>query len=430
MQLMSDARHEQLVKAAEECIDLMNLGAEPSSALRHSKVAFDLNDKEVTLVSHAVNNSKQLAHLQSSEGKDKASPFPLTSDKDVTTGADSEADMDTESKPAEAEQPDATEVKDIVKKDAYEGTWNSGGLYRSGPGPKFDKKSAVADLEAAWGNTHSTTPITYLGNPFDVTNELKLAAETSRTESVYNRDKAGDCLDKIAAAFIVSGGPSFIEFEKAAQAEEVTPALLDIIYEHGPSEIGIKRTQEKHAGDRLYVSPQIHDLLALVKEADAYWQKAADFTAAYDHLTAQIHEEEKKLAGDDFDVEDVAEPVSKAGDFATSLLPSLDPESVGKITHSEPEAKAEPLDLGYKTQQQLQNSKARSRIQNLMQDEYIGQQGLPDVVESYNRAMSVNPDFGDAEIMAFIRQDLASHNAMPLDQLVRAASPARGAHSK
>ena len=94
-----------------KCIDLMNIGSEPNSALRHVKKAFELNDNEVTLVSHAVNNSKQLSHLQNSDSKDKDKPFPLTSAEQVT-GANSKADMDVSSDQSKAkeEQPRATSL--------------------------------------------------------------------------------------------------------------------------------------------------------------------------------------------------------------------------------------------------------------------------------------------------------------------------------
>jgi len=62
--LMSDERHEHLLKSAEETVGLMNIGIDPNAAL--AKVAEDknLNDHEVDVVAHAVNNSKQLAYLQ------------------------------------------------------------------------------------------------------------------------------------------------------------------------------------------------------------------------------------------------------------------------------------------------------------------------------------------------------------------------------
>jgi hypothetical protein len=78
LKFMPDSRHDELIKAASECIDLMNMDISPNTALKKVAEDFGMNDKEVVLVSHAVNNSKQLAHLQSADKEDKGSPFPLT----------------------------------------------------------------------------------------------------------------------------------------------------------------------------------------------------------------------------------------------------------------------------------------------------------------------------------------------------------------
>jgi len=42
------------------------------------------------------------------------------------------------------------------------------------------------------------------------------------------------------------------------------------------------------------------------------------------------------------------------------------------------------------------------------------------VVDSYNRAMSVNPRFGEAELTSYIRSDLATEGGVPLDLQLRA----------
>lgn len=410
MQLMSDDRHEHLVKAAEECVDLLNLGSDPNAALRHVKRSFELNDKEVVLVSHAVNNSKQLAHLQSSDSKDKSSPFPLT-DADAVVGANSKADLDTPvDKP---EQPDAVEIAERVKKEAVARTWENKDSYRF---LGFDKVAALDELKTAWAVTSAPTPQDNDGNPYDAVSHLKIAADEARTEAVRLRDAAYASLEKIASAFLVGGAPSFAVFEKAATALNITPEVIELVYEMGPEAIGVARNQEKYAGERMYVEPRIDALLKSAQAADEMWQQSANYEAARTHLLGQIRDEETKIAAD---AKDFLEPVTKADDFAGSMLPSLDPKSVESVTNVPTETK--DVDVDYKTQQQLQNSKARARIQALMQDDYVGKQSLPEVVESYNRAMSVNPDFGDAEIMAFIRQDLASKGAVPLDLMVRSS---------
>lgn len=422
-ELMSDQRHEQLVKAAEDCIDLMNLGAHPDAALRHVKRAFDMNDNEVVLVSHAVNNSKQLAHLQTAS--DKTTPCVLTN-ADAVTGANSKADMDTPGDQAEAkaEQPDAVEIKDKVKKEAAAPSYTEEASYRK---VAFDAQEAIATLRSSWGTPSADMPVTDLSNPYDGITQVKIAAEQARTTASRLRDASCSCLDKVAEALVTSGAPAFAEFEKVALAAGVTPELIDIIYEMGPAHLELPRLQEKVASEgRLYVSPAMGELLKKAESADALWQESADYEAARQHLQQQIDEFERKTAAD---VTQALQDLEKAPQVAESLLP-LDPE---KVTALGP-AKAAPVDnvenlIDYKTKQQLQNTRARSQIESLMQDDFVGKHEIPEVVESYNRAMSVNPKFGDAEVMAFVRQDLASKNAIPLDLMIRASNAHQKTHA-
>jgi hypothetical protein len=69
----------------------------------------------------------------------------------------------------------------------------------------------------------------------------------------------------------------------------------------------------------------------------------------------------------------------------------------------------------------MQNIDTRARLQSVMSDKYISGADLPDIIDAYNQAMSVNPRFGEAELVAYMRQALATNNAMPLDLLVRAS---------
>lgn len=422
-ELMSDRRHAELVKAAEECIDLMNIGAEPNAALRQVKKAFDMNDNEVVLVSHAVNNSKQLAHLQNGD-KDKGAPFPLT-DAESTVGANSDADLDTPGVNTEAKekQPDAIEIASKVKKEAATASYNVDKSYRKTATANSD---LVATLQAAWGKPAAPMAVTDLSNPYDSVNSLKIAAEQARTEAVKLRDQACANLDKIAAVFTVGDGPAFATFEKAAAAQGVTPELIEIIYDLGPAALEQPRNQDKTAADRLHVSAEIMDLLKLAELADTQWQQSSDYMAAREHLLEQIRGEEIKLAGPMDLVSDLASSTEGSENATRGLLP-LDPTNVAELSKASPASQADISGaIGYKTQQQLQNSRARTQVETLMQDEFVGKHELPEVIDAYNRAISVNPAFGDAEVTAFVRQDLASKNAVPLDMMVRASN----AHQK
>jgi hypothetical protein len=420
---MSDRRHETLVKAAEECIDLMNIGADPDAALRQVKKAFDMNDNEVVLVSHAVNNSKQLANLQNG-GKDKGAPFPLTN-ADSATGANSDADLDTlgANTKAKEEQPDAVEIADKVKKEASADSYVTKGSYRK---VAIATSDMVADLQAAWGKAGPAMDVTDLGNPYDSVNAIKIAAEQARTEASRLRDQACANLDAVAHAFTVSGGPSFAAFEKAAAATGITSEIVDIIYDLGPAALEQPRNLDKTASDRLFVTSEILGLLKIAETADTQWQQSSDYEAARMHLLDQIHTEEVKLADAMEILENLSSSSSGSGEAARGLLP-LDPTNIAELSKAQPTSEADSANaIGYKTMQQLHNSKARTQLQSLMQDEFVGKHTVPEVAEAFNRAISVNPNFGDAEVTAFVRQDLASKNAMPLDLMIRASN----AHQK
>src|SRR6056297_1790772 len=78
MEMMSDGRHRVLVKAAEDTMDEIEQGVDPTSALTKVAKAVDLNSNEVKLVADQVNNALTVSHLAESEDTEKDSPFPLT----------------------------------------------------------------------------------------------------------------------------------------------------------------------------------------------------------------------------------------------------------------------------------------------------------------------------------------------------------------
>lgn len=430
LELMPDSRQYTLVKAAEECIDLMNVGVAPNAALKKVASDFGMNDKEVTLVSHAVNNAKQLSHLQSSKGEDKEKPFELTNAKDVI-GANDTSDLETLT-PNAAMAKDQNGAEILSEKVASVDAYTVKGSFRS-VAPETSDLDIVKAAFALDGV--GSTPVTDLSNPYNFLNPLKLASEAARTESVRYRDLANDGIEKIASAFIRVSGESFAAFEVAAKTAGVSDDIVDIIYAYGPEALDIERSENvKVASERLYVSKGMMELVKAAKEVDVQWNKSAAALAEQLTLDEQIKEAEAKLAfglpkgwADLSALNELGSSARSGGESTKSLLGlGEDPGTLltGAAGTMDPEnVPSKDPDIHVKVRQELENSKARGRVENLLQDPYVGKHPLPDIIEAYNHAMSVQPHFGDAEISAFVKQQLASRGAMPLDLLLRASKP-------
>jgi len=436
IELMNDGRHQELIKAAEQCIDLMNIGVDPNAALR--KVAKDtgMTDKEVYLVSHAVNNSKQLAHLQTAKAEDKEKPFPLTNAEEAL-GAASEAQLATMSEHSEqdAEQPDAIGITQNLKKDAAAHTWEDSGSYRRISVSDEEKAAKVASIREDWGVTKTALEDGDFTNPYDSLSEAKFAISRMSEEAMQFRDAACDVLDKIAQAFCYSDGPSFAEFEKAAGTHGITQELIDLIYDLGPADLEQARSKEKVASERMHVSPEIYKLVKSAEHADELWQASADREAVKTHIQGLVRAEEAKIAGllpEELEGVDelVGDAKEKSKDTGSFLGLGENPvEAISQISHVPSSVESKPVELEHGTAQQLLNSRARSQIETLLQDPYVGKHEVPEVIDAYNQAMSVNPHFGEAEVLAFARQHLGSRGAVPLDLMIRASNshkPSKG----
>jgi hypothetical protein len=422
---MPDERHATLVKAAEECIDLMNIGVEPNAALRKVAQDFGMTDKETTLVSHAVNNSKQLAHLQTAKEEDREKPFVLTNACSVS-GADSEAKIDTVANPAKEKQPDAVEIADKVKSAAasYVETCNFRVV------PTNDVEATTAALRESWGldKVGSTASPDYDdSNPYHAVNQLKIASDQASMEALRRRDNACALIDDVASQFIRTNGPNFAEFEKAAHVQGITEDIVELIYQQGPAGLGLPRFDKTAAVEgRLYVSPVVMELLKQAEEIDTLWQSSADYMAAQSVLNDQIRDYEMKLAESPAVALDILENVTKStrdtGGSIGELGLGQDPVGLlGEASGVTVKSEKGDADISQAVRQQRENARSKDKVESLMADPYISKHPVPEIIDAYNRALSVNSDFGDAEIAAFVKQDLASKGAVPLDLMVRAS---------
>jgi len=423
--LMPDNRQESLMKAAEACVGLMNVGVEPNAALTKVAKDFDMNDKEVQLVSHAVNNAKQIAHLQTSDPEKREDVFPLTNADQVVK--DRYGAKDTETASAnQADQPDAVGIKKELDKQAA-ASYVDDGVYFSKP------TITVEDLRTAWGIKDVPT-FSKMANAFPYATEqhVKLAVATAQTDVIAERDACARILQHLGNEFRKTAAPKFETFEKAALAEGVEPALLDMVYQTGRlDKFHEKRASAEEIKGRLYVPSAVIEMIKLVKEAEEHFVRAVNIQAAKDAMSDGFFKSAgpKDVAGGGtlgFDTKmevkplDFQEPLAK---FPSEMLGlGEDPsKTVAQLfgVYQE-EGDASPTLVPREVRQELKNIDARSAIEQLMQDDYIKGHSVPEVVEAYNQATSLNPSFSRAELISYIRQHLATKGAVPLDLQIRA----------
>ncbi len=442
---MNDSRQNQLMKAAEVVVCLINAQVDPSVALRKVAADNNMNSKEVDLVSAAVNNSQVISHLETSKPEDKHAPFVITN-ADEVVDKEHPDDKDTIGQEQEEDKDagrDATEIKDVITKEALSRSFIDNTDYRK-------VKSDIATLRAEWdvrdtklAAWQDPTPMNKLRKYKHIVNEAKLAY-------TVNRDSALDKIASLASKFTFVVKPDFALMEKAALAEGVTPEILDIVYEAGNlSKHKIARNQTKTAGETIYVTKPVMDLVKNLKEIDKLWKMASDSWIAYEKAIEVHNEREENLLpitkvaadkekdhgslfGNSLDLGHVA---SQAGEHMGAFpeeytgLNNSGSDTIGNLGHimNVTKGEGEPSNtLEYNVQQPIKNMGTRKTIESLMADKYIGGHSLPEVVEAYNRAMSVNPKFGLAELQSYLRQDLASAGAVPLDLQIRASKSHHG----
>jgi len=431
VKLMSDQRQAELFKAAEACVSLMNIGVTPNAALR--KVADDsqLNDKEVVLVSHAVNNSKQLAHLQSMKAEDKESPFPLTNADVVTKERYSKDETKSRSAEQDADQPDALGIKENLDKIA-----TANRETRSFHGsPK--QASVTEDFRKTWGAEGVTKIADYVDpNPFAKIAYIRIGIDEAGTIAEGQQMEAAAILESLGREFRKTAAPDFKLFEKAAGIAGVSPDTLDLVYAYGSLEkAGHVRINEHEKTARLYVPADVMGLVERCVHADTLWKSAADYLAAKTLLEARYNAEYVKLAGGGLDwamgennnvkldasLAGVGEALGTAPQDLFGLGADPNATVMDAAGISKPEGFEASPSLDKTMRQDLANVDARSKLEGLMQDHYISGHPLPEVIDAYNAAMSVNPQFGQAELTSYMRQHLASKGAVPLDLQVRAS---------
>lgn len=465
--LMSEERHMQLIKAAEETIGLMNIGIDGEAAL--AKIADDnvMNDHEVELVAHAVNNSKQLAHIQESAPEDRDKSFPVINSDGVRAQRQepiTNADVNTDDRYAPQEdmgdsteqkqdENDSLDTQDKILKDAAATTWKSPGDFRR----RAETPDYATALREGWGLQETKVAHAEYENPnpYAKNDYIRIGIEEARVKAAEARNACEGALDKLAYTLRYASAPKFARLEKIAYAAGVSEATMNLVYHAAGLEGLDERLQEKTASEgRIYITSTENEYLQDCVRADTMWKAAADATAAcrilserlatanaaLDKVAADVGDRppyyEGNLMGAPVNVSstidpgELGEPIGKAPEefFAgeEAIRGALGTEGGGdEIDTLE---KALPQDV----RQGMENLEGRATIEDLMQDEYIGGHSLPDVVDAYNAAISVNPDFAHskAQLISYMRQHLATKGGVPLDLQLKARPKGTGDSSQ
>jgi len=444
--LMSDQRHTELMKAAEACIGLMNVGVRPNPAL--AKIADDhhMNEKEVSLVSHAVNNSKQLAHLQTTSPEKREEEFPITDAEEVKvirtqplTNAEDDPgdrygpqDEKGETTKQKYHENDALDIKEELDKEAA-ASYSENSDFRLQP----SQPDAVSTLRSAWGLEKGVPKLAEYEdpNPFAKLDYYRIGVEEARLKYAAARDQAISAINSLSESFRRVDAPRFAEFEKAAAATGVSRRTLDFIYEAGRLEkFGEERADlTQKLASPLYITSKTNEYVQKSVCADNFLKEAIDASAALSVIKKRAEAASPKIAGDtptgvpgdifkiDLDPQPAEEALSRAPSEFLGL--GEDPvegiRGIAGIGEAEKDKK-EPR-LSQEATQEMANFEARAVLEELMEDPVVGGYSMPEVVEAYNAAMSVNPNFGKAALTSYMRQHLATEGAVPLDLQLRAS---------
>ncbi len=448
--LMTDERQGQLMKAAEATIGLMNIGVDGNAAL--AKVAADqlMNEQEIDLVAHAVNNSRQLALLQTAKPEDREKAFALVEPqrvKAIKPQPETNQETSTELRYGLDDEPAAQTVAKIDAPDAV------------GIAAKINPKKAnyhttpkvdhAATLREGWalGNVpkfaeHVTEHVWADEQRFQ--HKLAQVREHAQVmeDGIYNE------LDVLNRLFRSADAPKFAQFEQAAHHIEIPAAFINLVYDAADLEaLNVKRAESWFEADADVVMPSgVMDALGSLQRIVGFTKAASQALAEVDQLKTKYADEDERsgrskregggggggkeifnlhpeLKVAPLDVE--PDTLSGAGQsfLGVSEQPSVDAQAfLGSAPVEAGKGQRTGLMdmLPGEGRQAINQTGEQIRLKRLMQDKYVGGHSLPEVVDAYNAALAVNPNFGDAELTSYVRQHLATKGGVPLDMQIRA----------
>jgi hypothetical protein len=412
---MPEQRQNLLVKCAGDVVDLCNCSVEPTEALTKVAAESDLNAHEIDRVSHKVNQALTLGYLQSSAPENRGKAFPLTNAEQAKAKIFKEQPETTETELAKGQTFNPI-------KTASELDYVDSGDYNT-YGRKYDLVKIANDIRVPTPDLPSPVKRPTAG-------QEKIAYEIAREAYQAVRNELSSAMSAATQPFIYAGSPDFGGVAKVAQDMGVSAATLDTCF--GLADLG-KYGQKKTASTSAYVNTKlakdfvrVEQLISACGVAKSQMDEAK---TALDKAQANISSWIAKQAADapslaKVDYGGATEQVEGIFDQALGGNANGPSGMIGEALGIKPGDNGPVAPAGKSlhekdVDQGVRNTDARSVLQDAMHDPYISGHGVTKVVDAINRANSLHPNLSSAEIMSYVRQDLATDGGVPLDTHLR-----------
>lgn len=424
---MSDDRYRDLINAADECIDLIKVGADEHEALRQLVDKYDLSPHEARLVAHAVNNSRQVALLQNGDRDGFAVGMVAfqvidpervmrtidTSGKVIAISDDDDDDAETRGADDTSSDRDhhaAASYDTHTAKQAAEAIRS-----RLAEQEAVDR---VQQLKQAWQIPDALPYLCY--EPEDTSDEYaQLLADEARTKYAHALHCAHEAIDSVRDAIEIGEVSPQRVAELCAYAgidAAVTAAIVggrELVKQAGASE------------DRVQVTEDEFHVVQLAEYAERMIKHAIDCLAVSQAMQRCAFEKAAAVASDM-----VAYSVPSVASF-DALFSSLVPTpSVIDAAISAVEDEEERKEVLKAVRNVKNRTVSRSEaldaaieasddLNMLFNDEVLKKAPPLMVIKSYQRAKSLPVELSKPDLLAFVRQDVSSNFAVPLDLLLK-----------
>lgn len=415
---LSDSRHAQLIKAAEDVVDLIGDGVDPQAAFLKTAADHGLNDNEAKLMGRSVNNVLALQQVLHEDPKQRGDAVPLINVDECTA--------------KHAAARDEVRMRKVASADLYEdhGTYYVGPS-TSAPVNPFDsyvapvrKVAGVPKLLTDTGFDLGLTGHDVLqlkrGADLEITvtpglyqkkaSQLRLGIAELREQREAATLQATQLLNKVASAL---SSTTFPTFEKHASVLGVSQDVLDELH----SLVGGARASTLKG--IVKVATSVAALADDCLRAETMLDHAADVEIALEDLTTKYAAAEKgsDLGGlGDFlgPSYDVAKGSGRVAQEFVQLPGGLDVTSLmGGPTAETAEADDPLAAIGPRSR--ITNARVKGVINSVLADEVISgylQREPERVAEALNVALRSGAN-SPGVTAAIVRNHLATGGAVP-----------------
>lgn len=288
-----------------------------------------------------------------------------------------------------------------------------------------------------------------VGNPLHELQNLKAAAEEART--LYNgaRDIAFAKLARAIEIFKRADAPKFSRVELLAKHAGVDVGTLDVVFASG----GLDRLGHTRSAPNMKLASYVvatcssreKDALDTIRSLEGAWKTAGDAGATQADVDARVEEMAPvlwKLAaeGGDSKKSNGGGLLNKATSGLTGFLSEAPGAALGGQDISEvlggvvgnrgtdkPDyglTGKSPLDAG--GQQRLRNANSAGNLSGLMDDPYIAQRPITDIVQAFNTVMATHPNVDPTMMRRLVKDQLAGGGDLDTDVLLNLHKSTKG----